>query len=137
MQEEESRSFRLKWRLVDWNRLRIRIRLRYTSVAEPHEPWSDVLEVNRHALQRKRSTRDQHQVVSRQHEVGYCIRGREFSHLVDRDGVTLLERGQVFERARPVRSRIEVDAPGLPCEPKCVVSDQVGRRGVERLEKVP
>ena len=115
MQEEESRSFRLKWRLVDWNRLRIRIRLRYTSVAEPHEPWSDVLEVNRHALQRKRSTRDQYQVVSRQHEVGYCIRGREFSTPDD-----------IRDVARPVlrhRLALRAEAELDGATPDVVISD--------------
>src|SRR5439155_889246 len=52
------------------------------------------------------------------------------------DRIALLERRQVFERSRAVRSRIEVDSPHLPGEPKGVVSDQVWRRGVERLEKV-
>src|SRR5438552_5916481 len=136
MEEEESRPFGLKWRLIRWNRLRIWVGLRDPGVAQPHQPWGDVLEVNRDAPEREGCAPEQLLVVSCPDDVGYRVRGREFSHLVDRDRVTLLERLQVFEASRAVRSRIEVDSPHLPGEPKCVVSDQVWRRGVERLENV-
>src|SRR5437867_2174047 len=136
MEEEESRPFGLKWRLICWNRLRIWVGLRDPGVAQPCQPWGDVLEVNRDALERERCALEQLLVVSCPDNVGDRVRGREFSHLVDGDRVTLLERRQVFESSRAVRSRIEVDSPHLPGEAKCVVSDQVWRRGVERLENV-
>src|SRR5439155_20481340 len=53
MEEEESRPFGLKWRLIRWNRLRIWVGLRDPGVAQPHQPWGDVLEVNRDAPERE------------------------------------------------------------------------------------
>src|SRR5436309_6009771 len=105
MEEEESRPFGLKWRLIRWNRLRIWVGLRDPGVAQPHQPWGDVLEVNRDAPEREGCAPEQLLVVSCPDDVGYRVRGREFSHLVDRDRVTLLERRQVFEASRAVRSR--------------------------------
>src|SRR5438477_8790897 len=136
MEDEESRPFGLKWRLICWNGLRILIGLRDPGVAQPHQPWGDVLEVNGDALERERYAVDQLQVISRQDEVGYRVRGREFSHVVDRDGFTLLKRRQVFEAPCSIRTRIKVDTPHLPGEPKCIVSHQVWRRDVEGLENV-
>src|SRR5213593_1416966 len=103
MEEKESRPFGLKRRLIRWNRLRIWIGLRDPGVAQPHQSWGDVLEVNRDAREREGCALDQLQVISRQDEVGYGVRSREFSHVVDRDGFTLLKRRQVFEAPRSVR----------------------------------
>ena len=114
MEEEESRPFGLKWRLIGWNRLRIWVGLREPGVAQPHQPWGDVLEVNRDASERERCALEQLLVVSCPDDVGHRVRGREFSHLVDRDGVTLLKRRQVFEPSCAVWSRIEVDSPHPP-----------------------
>src|SRR5437870_12260667 len=44
MEDEESRSFGLEWRLIRWNRLRFWVGLMDPGVAEPDQPWSDVLE---------------------------------------------------------------------------------------------
>src|SRR5438552_17074588 len=136
MAQEESRPFGLKWWLIRWNRLRIWVGLRDPGVAQPCQPWGEVLEVNRDALERERCALEQLLVVSCPDDVGYRVRGREFSHLVDRDRIALLKRRQVFERSRAVRAGIEVDAPRLPGQPKCGVSDQVRHRGVERLGTV-
>src|SRR5258705_4089038 len=125
MEEEESWPAGLKWRFVCWNRLRIWIGLRDPGVAQPRQPRGDVLEVDRDALEREWCAVDQLLVVSRQDQVGHGVRGRELPHLVDRYGVTLLERRQVLEASCPVRIGIKVDSPHLPGQPKCIVSDQV------------